>query len=214
MAQTLLVSLARGCQTQEVLEMASTLARSCDAALAVVHALAWHPLESAPASARRTEDARTWLREALEPVAASGVTVLEPVVEQGSPGDLAVELGSRLGAELIVTGRGDDAVRRWLIGSVAESIVRSASVPVLITRRPLGAPDRPVVCPVDLSPHAEQGFAVAVRMARRLGRPLSTVTVVAPDDGCCGRARARRWWCGSTGWRRSGTRRRSGASDA
>lgn len=182
MAQPILVSLALGSQAQEVLETATSLARCLGAPLGVVHALPWHPFEGSDRLAARTAEVRSELLDLLKPIEASGVDVLDPLVEQESPSDLIVEAGSTIDAQLIVTGGGGaDNVRRWLLGSVAESIVRSASLPVFVARGSLGAPRRPVVCPVDMSPHAHEGFREAVRMARGLKRPLVTVTVVPPD---------------------------------
>ncbi len=184
MAQPILVSLAPGPQAQEVLDTATSLARCLGAPIGVVYALPWHPLEGAQRLETRVDEARSWIQEALKPVAEAGIELLDPMIEQESPSDLVVELGSKLDAQLIVTGGGGaDSMRRWLVGSVAETIVRSASLPVLVARGPLGEAQRPVVCPVDLSPHAHEGFQVAVRMARGLKRPLVTVTVVPPDRG-------------------------------
>jgi len=72
-------------------------------------------------------------------------------------------------------------VRRWLVGSVAEAVVRRATVPVWIARGgPLGG--RPVLCPVDLTPQSRLGLRAGLRVARLFRAPLRVMTVVS-DDG-------------------------------
>jgi len=67
---------------------------------------------------------------------SAGVERVETVVEFGSPRSMITkELSTRLEADLIVCGaHGRTAVERYLIGSVSESIVRSATCDVLVVR--------------------------------------------------------------------------------
>ena len=53
----------------------------------------------------------------------------------GKPDEVIVRLGEELEASLIVTGsRGLGGVRRALMGSVSDSVVRHAHCPVLVVR--------------------------------------------------------------------------------
>jgi len=57
------------------------------------------------------------------------------VLRTGDPRDLIIDVARELGADLIITGtHGRRGVRRALIGSIAESVVRTAPCPVLTIR--------------------------------------------------------------------------------
>jgi len=57
------------------------------------------------------------------------------LLETGDPRDLIVQAATKLGADLIVMGtHGRRGLRRLLLGSVAESIARTAPCPVLLVR--------------------------------------------------------------------------------
>jgi nucleotide-binding universal stress UspA family protein len=54
----------------------------------------------------------------------------------GRPDKEIVALSEEIGAELIVMGsRGQGGIRRALMGSVSESVVRHAHCPVLVVRK-------------------------------------------------------------------------------
>jgi nucleotide-binding universal stress UspA family protein len=60
---------------------------------------------------------------------------IEVVLRTGDARDVIVDLARELGADLIVMGtHGRRGVRRALIGSIAESVVRTAPCPVLTIR--------------------------------------------------------------------------------
>jgi len=55
----------------------------------------------------------------------------------GAAGDLIVEQANKWGAELIVLGtHGRRGIKRMVLGSDAEHVVRQSSVPVLLVRAP------------------------------------------------------------------------------
>jgi nucleotide-binding universal stress UspA family protein len=59
-------------------------------------------------------------------------TFAKPILKSGDPVDIINETAAEVGADLIVmTTHGRTGVARWLLGSVAESVVRTATVPVL-----------------------------------------------------------------------------------
>lgn len=63
--------------------------------------------------------------------------VLTPLIEQGDTRDVVIDLAEKLGAELVCMGtHGRRGIARAMIGSVAESIVRTSPVPVLTVRAP------------------------------------------------------------------------------
>lgn len=176
----LIVALPLDHETEDILTVATELGRRLERALVVVHALSERRLESERSLAEREARAREALAPHLARLRGAGLEVRAEVVRE-SPAELVLETVQRLGAELIVMGGGRPAtVRRWLVGSVAEAVVRRAAVPVWVARGPSPV-GRPMLAPVDLSPQSELGLAAAVRMARLMESPLRVMTVLAPD---------------------------------
>jgi universal stress protein A len=86
-------------------------------------------MSSTMASAVQTSQAE------LDRLAARSPAGLETVLRTGDPRDVIVDVARDLGAELIVMGtHGRRGVRRALIGSIAEGVVRTAPCPVLTIR--------------------------------------------------------------------------------
>jgi nucleotide-binding universal stress UspA family protein len=84
-----------------------------------------------------TEHFEQMLRSAKTEVTAAGATQVETRLLQGVAADEICEFAKREGADLIVVGtHGRGLIERVLLGSVAEKVVRSASVPVLTVRTP------------------------------------------------------------------------------
>jgi nucleotide-binding universal stress UspA family protein len=72
----------------------------------------------------------------VEQFEAAGGTVAQAHLESGRPEAAIVALGERISAGLIVIGSsGLGGIRRALMGSVSESVVRHAHCPVLVMRR-------------------------------------------------------------------------------
>lgn len=68
-------------------------------------------------------------------------TILACVAED-DPAEVILRKAAEIGADVLVMGtHGRTGVRRLLIGSVAERVLRHASVPVVVVRDPTGASD-------------------------------------------------------------------------
>jgi len=81
------------------------------------------------------QEARTMLEEQVRRVGQSGDEVAEVHTKVGRPDAEIVRLADELGAGLIVLGsRGLGTLRRALMGSVSDSVVRHAHCPVLVVR--------------------------------------------------------------------------------
>lgn len=80
---------------------------------------------------------------------------IESLVRAGVPGREITACATKVGADLIVMGRGAGrGLRDALLGSTAERVVRQACLPVLVVRlAPRGAYSRPVLA-LDLDPSA------------------------------------------------------------
>jgi nucleotide-binding universal stress UspA family protein len=81
------------------------------------------------------EEARETLRKLSWQVKVVGGAVAEDHLRMGAPGEEIVSLAEAIGAGLIVMGsRGRGGLKRALMGSVSDSVVRFAHCPVLVVR--------------------------------------------------------------------------------
>jgi nucleotide-binding universal stress UspA family protein len=107
---------------------------------------------------------------------------LETVV--GNPAEQILEVAQQLGAGMIVmTTHGRGAIGRWRFGSVADEVMRRATIPVLIIHprgpQAIGAASiRRLVVPLDGSPLAEAALPIAAALAEELDVPVHLVTVI------------------------------------
>jgi nucleotide-binding universal stress UspA family protein len=117
---------------------AADLANSTSSELHVVHVGELRPTflaqtEVEPAELER--EAQGQLDEEVRSVEEAGGTVKEAHLRLGKADEEVVELAERMGIGLIVMGsRGRGRIRRALLGSVSESVVRHAHCPVTIVR--------------------------------------------------------------------------------
>jgi nucleotide-binding universal stress UspA family protein len=80
-------------------------------------------------------DARTVLDEQVKRIEDSGGKVAETHLRVGEPEKEVVVLAQELGVGLVIVGgRGKGAVRRYLVGDVAEAVFRHAPCPVMVVR--------------------------------------------------------------------------------
>jgi nucleotide-binding universal stress UspA family protein len=120
---------------------AADLAKSTDSELHVVHVgelpLVYHPERRAyHAEYEEHEKGAQQLLEAeVERIEKAGATVAHSHLRMGRADEEIVELAQSIDAGLIVMGsRGQGRLRRALMGSVSESVLRHAYCPVTIVR--------------------------------------------------------------------------------
>jgi nucleotide-binding universal stress UspA family protein len=142
----LLVAYDSSDQANAALDVAIAVARSEGAAIVACFALkmsaeigriaaAFH---YAPASAARMlrDDARAVLESATMRAAAAGLKIRTKLLDAPVVAGITA-YARRIGAEMIVVGsHGRSGLPRFLLGSVAEGLMRHASVPVLVVRAP------------------------------------------------------------------------------
>ena len=112
----------------------------------------------------------------LEGVARSFTgSIVTCVVEQGQPEDVIVEKAAGDKETLIgMATRGRSGIHRWLMGSVAEKVLRGATNPLLLVRgNEEGKSDgratlKSIVVPLDGSKRAETVLSPAVDLAKKL----------------------------------------------
>ena len=81
------------------------------------------------------QQAQTFLDQQVERVKEEGVSVAEAHLLRGSSDRELIHLSEEIGAGLIIMGsRGLGGVRRALMGSVSDSVVKHAHCPVMIVR--------------------------------------------------------------------------------
>jgi nucleotide-binding universal stress UspA family protein len=89
----------------------------------------------APTQEQLSAESRQLLDAEVEQVKAQGGTVAQAHLEVGEPAREIVALAEEIGAGLVVIGsRGRGGIRRALMGSVSDSVVRHAHCPVLVVR--------------------------------------------------------------------------------
>lgn len=82
----------------------------------------------------REKEAGRYLQEIAEGLVAKGVKVRH-LVRKGQAAQTIVETATEVGADLIaMTTHGRSGLGRLLFGSVAETVLRSAQIPVLLMR--------------------------------------------------------------------------------
>jgi len=142
----LLVAYDSSDQANAALDVAIALARSERASIVAVYALdinaelgrvaaAFH---YTPASAARMlrEDASAILEAAAQRAQRAGIQIATKFVDAPVVRGL-VEYARRTGAQTIVVGsHGRSGLPRLILGSVAEGLMRHATVPVLVVRAP------------------------------------------------------------------------------
>jgi nucleotide-binding universal stress UspA family protein len=80
--------------------------------------------------------AQRLLDEQVEKIKAVGGSVVQSHLRIGRPDEEVVALAEEIGAGMIVMGsRGVSGIRRALMGSVSDSVVRHAHCPVLVVRK-------------------------------------------------------------------------------
>jgi nucleotide-binding universal stress UspA family protein len=135
--KTILVPTDFGEPAEEALDYAVTLAGTLGARIILLNVLRLPVLGMVEMGAVVTEGAMDSLLIAnqaeLDRLAALRTTVpIETALRTGEAHDVILQVAEEVHADLIVMGtHGRHGIRRLLLGSVAEAIVRTASCPVL-----------------------------------------------------------------------------------
>ncbi|MFO0915473.1 MAG: universal stress protein [Pirellulales bacterium] len=125
--------------SEAALPLAMSLARDTGATLVMVHVIEPPAVYSAGDFAIGVPAPADVTRESLEAMRVPDPNIpVERRVIDGEPGRAILELANTLGVDLIVMGtHGRSGIRRLLMGSVAEEVLRGAKCPVLTYRHPI-----------------------------------------------------------------------------
>lgn len=109
-----------------------------------------------------------------------GASALEIRVVEGLPVDVILRLVRETAANLIVMGtHGRSGVQKWMLGSVAERVIRESPVPVLTVREAPGEV-HDVLCAVDDTDLSRRALTLAATMSACFGARLSVLHVQEP----------------------------------
>ena len=191
--KTILVGLDGSPLAETILPLVELLAKKTGAGVTLLHVVSVPEKASRAAedtgidqlvqSARQRADA--YLAEHRRRLSSTGLGV-STAVEAGHPARGIVEHAERNGFDLIALAtHGRSGVDRWAHGSVADQVLRSTKVPLLLIRPGddwKAAPREPhrIVAMLDGSPASEVALDVAVRLATELGVPLGLCRYVEP----------------------------------
>jgi nucleotide-binding universal stress UspA family protein len=143
------------------------------------------PSEEIVLSNGEAAEARDYLEAIARQLRDQGIAA-ETVVLPGEPADvLADEARFHHADAIILTTHGRSGFGRWLFGSVAESVLQTSPVPVLLVRGAMAhrAFDRSpaglrLVVPLDGTPMSESILPVASDLALSLGAEIDLVQIV------------------------------------
>ncbi|UCC82744.1 MAG: universal stress protein [Gemmatimonadota bacterium] len=169
------------------------LAETYRAELHLLHALVLHEADPGNLSHRLPdmeelylaleEHADAQLKGAIEAHGRAGFTIKSAQVRAISAAGAILDYATENEIDLVVMGtHGRRGLRRLLLGSVAEEVVRLAPCPVLTVpeREDRASPSQieRIVVPVDFSVHAKLALAYAVQLSDAYGAQLHLLHVV------------------------------------
>jgi nucleotide-binding universal stress UspA family protein len=165
-------------------ELAATtavvLARRTASELHVVHT--WRPVPSVHFDAlirREMErEAQEILDEQVKQIEGLGSTVAQPRLKEGGAAEEIVAFAEEIGAGLLVLGsRGRGRMRRALLGSVSDAVVRHARCPVMVVRwKPVIFPAK-ILLATDGSEEANVATQIVTALGERTGSEVHVVHV-------------------------------------
>jgi nucleotide-binding universal stress UspA family protein len=131
------------------------------------------------------EDYRPAVERFVAERSPTGSRPVETLVATGNPAARVVECAEETNADLVVVGtHGRHGLPRWLLGSVAEQLLRTAPCPVLaVPPRAEGAASLPLLlerllCAVDFSESSLRAVELAFSLAQETDAVLTLLHVV------------------------------------
>ncbi|MFT3664808.1 universal stress protein [Piscinibacter sp.] len=155
-------------------ERAARLAHEAEAPLTLLHVLPGEPLaqlrnwlgaDSAP-ERQMAQQAQAELQGLAAEVAAASRAEVDARCAGGVAIDEILRAADALDAALIVTGaRGSGFLRRLVLGTTAERLMRRSARPLLVVRQPPREAYRRALVALDFSPWSARALALARRVA-------------------------------------------------
>lgn len=118
--------------------------------------------------ARLLDDARARLRALADELVGRGATAVRTIAAAGSVVDEILSELERLDAALLVVGaRGAGFMRRLLLGTTSERLLRRVNRPVLVVRQSAHEGYQRALVALDFSPSSQRALALAREVAPR-----------------------------------------------
>ena len=128
-----------------------------------------------------TVEAERGLRAFVESTLGADAVGVETRVVEALPADGIQRAAEESGADLIVMGtHGRSGYNRWMLGSVAERILRESAAPLLTVRAAPRGPVRRILSPIDGTEASRSAFRLATRLGACFG---AEVTVLYVHEG-------------------------------
>lgn len=190
MFRKLLIPLDGSALAEQALVTGTAIARGADATidLVLVHDLApFENIRQGPWGAPQWDEAHQYLTTVAAELGAGANVCATHGLRGGEPVELICERAAEVEADLIVmTSHGRTGLRRAWFGSVADGVMRSAKIPVLILRAHAGPADalaaqrrfKRILVPFDGTSTAI--FPFAASLAACSGAELTLLRVVVP----------------------------------
>jgi len=139
--QNILIAIDGSDASKKAFNKAITLAKQNDAHLTITHVIDSRAFSTPQAYdkvliEREKEYVQEFMTDYLKEAKAAGLEKIDSLIEHGSPRvQIAKDIAKKVEADLIICGAtGLNAVERFLIGSVSESIVRYSPCDTLVVR--------------------------------------------------------------------------------
>lgn len=178
-------------EAQDSLAQAESLAKTFHAELVALHVVPDFPIALYNSAVsvkgelvRRIDVIKNDALEHLESIAAERGISFRALVREGNPAKEIIRTAEEENIDLIIMGKkGLSALEKLFIGSVANQVLRSANVPLLLTSKKEG-PIRfdKILVPTDFSEHEEVERDYAWEMAKSFDSQLVFLHVLELHD--------------------------------
>lgn len=183
MLRTIFVPLDGSPLAEQALAYADRLAEATSAQLVLSRVMPVNIIEPAEDDLALADESRSYLQRIGSELTARGRQV-KTITDWGEPAACIVEQLQAHLADLVVMGtHGRSAPGRWLYGSVADAVLRTSPVPVVLvppaamTAWPSRGLTR-ILVPLDGSDLAEAALAPATELAKTFGSEILLLEVV------------------------------------
>jgi nucleotide-binding universal stress UspA family protein len=183
MMYTILVPLDGSPLAEQALPYAERLTEALSARLILSRVLPLSVLQPAEADLASADEARAYVLRVGDRLTTNG-RLVEMTTPWGEPAAEILEQARSAQADLVVMAtHGRSGPGRWLYGSVADEVLRHASVPVILVPRDSAAPwsaDRSprILVPLDGSELGEAALGPAQKLAARLRAEIVLLQVI------------------------------------
>lgn len=178
-------------EAQEALVYAESFARAFKADLIGLHVVPEFPISLYNTTVsvkgefvRRIDMIKQDALERLEAIKEKKGIAFEPVIREGNGAKQIIKMSEENEVDLIVMGKkGLSALEKIFIGSVANQVLRSSKVPLLLTKKRYGTPKfKKILVPTDFSAHEEIERNFAWKLAKELDAELTFLHVLELHD--------------------------------